>query len=519
MHTHRHRNIIFIGIISLAIVVSATILLLSRHAPAYATATVARGDISSIVRANGTVTADQSSTLSFSAQGKIDSVRVEEGDVVHKGDILATLDTSTTQAELDSALADVATAQAQLSKLEEGARPEELALYSQKYSDASAALLVAMNDAYQQTYDAITNKADSLFTNGNTVNPVIAIFTQNGATQLAIDTERISLSAALSRWNQTLATAAATDSGTSTIEAARAMTQSALAQAQAYLNDLSAITNYLSPGNSGLTPATITADVEVVSGANQEVTSAANAFTSADASWSAAEDSLALENAGAQSQDIAAAEAALAKARAEAEGYQSALEQSSIVAPFDGTITGVDVKVGEVVVPGLSVGEDIGIIGTDLYNIDVYVPENAIGSIAAGDSASITFDAYGSSAVFPATVYLVDPAETVIDGADSYKVRLRLDEPDARVRSGLTANAVITTATATDALVVPTRAIITKDDRKFVLKQSSNGAFVEQAIETGIVGSNGFTQIISGLDQGDVIASFGAGDTGIGPNY
>ena len=249
--------------------------------------------------------------------------------------------------------------------------------------------------------------------------------------------------------------------------------------------------------------------MSLINGANQEVTAASNGFTTADATWSSARDSLTLENAGAQSQDVASAAATLAKAQAEVEGYQSALAQSSILAPFDGTVTEVNMKIGEVVVPGLSAAENIGIISTDTYDIDVYVPENSIGSMNAGNPASVTLDAYGSGVIFPATVFLVNPAETVINGANSYKVTLRFNQPDTRIRSGLTINAVITTATSTDSIAIPSRALITRNAQKFVLIKNQSGSFTEKAVTTGITGSDGFTQILDGLNEGAIIARFG----------
>jgi RND family efflux transporter MFP subunit len=229
-----------------------------------------------------------------------------------------------------------------------------------------------------------------------------------------------------------------------------------------------------------------------------------------DAAWSSARDSYTLENSGSRNEDIAVGSALLSKAQASVEGYASALAQSRITAPFDGTITDVNMKIGEVVVPGLSAGENISIISTNLYNIEVYVPENAIGAMNIGNSANITMDAYGSGTIFPAHVYLVNPAETIIKGANSYKVTLRFDQVDTRIRSGLSVNAVITTATTSNALAVPTRTLITRDAQKFVLLKAVDGSFAEHAVTTGITGSDGYTEILSGLNENDVVASFGA---------
>jgi len=514
MHTATTKQKILIagGIVIVGIVISLITYYLSRHAPSYSTATVTTKVLTATISTTGAVVPDQTSVLSFSSQGKIQNVNVVVGDMVHKGDVLASLNTDTVQAQLDGAKADVLASQAQLDKMQQGTRPEQLSIYKQAYSDASSALLVAMNNAYLQTSDAINNKADTLFTNGNSVNPVINIRTQSQTEQLSTNQELVALNDAMNAWKKVLSPLTSTNISTTSLETARTTARDTLIQAQTFLSDLSTITGNLSIGNSGLSQTVINADMSVVNVAEQETTSATNSFTTANTAWGSARDNLTLQNAGAQSQDIATQEAALAKAQAEVEGYQSALSQSYIVAPFDGTITAVNVKIGEVFVPGISASEGINIINTNLYDVDTYVPENALSGLTVGNSASITFDAYGSDSVFPATVFLIDPAETVMNGVNSYKTTLHFDQPDARIRSGLTANVLITTATTTETLAVPTRAIIKKDTASFVLLRQKDASFKEQAVVTGINSADGYTQIISGLNLGDVIADFGAGN-------
>ncbi len=498
---------ISIGIIAIGIVIVAYFY--SRHAPTYSTEIISRRDITQIVRTTGSIVPEDISSLSFSTQGKIQMVNVHAGDIVHKGDILAALDTGTIRAQLDGAFADQAAAQAQLSKTQAGTRPETLAIYNQNYTDSSSALIVAMNNSYLQTADAVNNKAALLFTNGNSVNPVINIRTQSQLEQSNINQELVLIDDKLNQWKNALTALTTSNSSTSSIAAAQTITSNTLSTVQIFLTDLGTIANNLSTGNSGLAQTTINADMAIVNGASQEVTGASNGFTTANSAWSSARDNLTLQNAGAQSQDIAVQSAALAKAQAEVEGYQSALAQSYITAPFDGTITDVNMKVGEVVVPGLSANENINIIGTSIYNIETYVPENSIGSMSVGNPATITFDAYGSGTIFPATVYLVSPAETIIQGVNSYKVTLRFNQPDARIRSGLTVNALITTATSTQTLAVPTRGIITNGNQKLIFIKNQSGQFIQKQITTGITGSDGYTEVLSGVNEGDIVASFG----------
>ena len=58
----------------------------------YQTQVLAKGSLTSIVGATGTVRANQTSLLSWQTSGRISKINVVEGDKVIKGDILAELD-------------------------------------------------------------------------------------------------------------------------------------------------------------------------------------------------------------------------------------------------------------------------------------------------------------------------------------------------------------------------------------------------------------------------------------------
>jgi len=64
--------------------------------------------------------------LAFNVGGRIERMLVEEGDVVERGQLLATLDDSLYRAEVESAEAQVAAQQASLDRLLAGSRPEEI---------------------------------------------------------------------------------------------------------------------------------------------------------------------------------------------------------------------------------------------------------------------------------------------------------------------------------------------------------------------------------------------------------
>jgi multidrug efflux pump subunit AcrA (membrane-fusion protein) len=80
------------------------------------TATVARGTYKTTVSATGTITPKREEDLSFSSSGAVTRVAVAVGDKVRKGDVLAVMDSTSLQAQLDATRAQLTAAKAQLSQ-------------------------------------------------------------------------------------------------------------------------------------------------------------------------------------------------------------------------------------------------------------------------------------------------------------------------------------------------------------------------------------------------------------------
>ena len=99
--------------------VTASVLTIALFAAACSSA-----DRNDAVTASGTVEATEAD-LGFQVPGRVAEVRVREGDVVQKGDQLASLDQQEIRARRDAANAQLEAARAMLAQLEHGARPQE----------------------------------------------------------------------------------------------------------------------------------------------------------------------------------------------------------------------------------------------------------------------------------------------------------------------------------------------------------------------------------------------------------
>lgn len=170
-----------------------------------------------------------------------------------------------------------------------------------------------------------------------------------------------------------------------------------------------------------------------------------------------------------------------------------------IRAPFDGIITKIDAKVGEIAAPNVPL---ISMMSADTFQIESYVPEVNIAQIKLGNEAQVTLDAYGESVTFAAVVMFIDPAETIKDGVSTYKIKLKFSGNDDRIKSGMTANVSIVTFVKQNVIVVPGGVIFEKNGKNFV-QVKVDEKITDREVVLGAVSSLGKTEIVSGLMDGD----------------
>ncbi len=184
-----------------------------------------------------------------------------------------------------------------------------------------------------------------------------------------------------------------------------------------------------------------------------------------------------------------------------------ALQNASLVAPFDGVITALPVKSTgvhvtatdgfELIDPGSLIFEgevdevDVGFVRSDLpveIRLDAYPTDVLTGYIESVGLKARTSASSGGT-VFPVTVH--------IQSTDVLKYRL-----------GLNGTMTIITGQKDDVLTVPIEATIKRDDKVYVqVVQNKNGkeVTIEKEIQIGMQ-SDDAIEVTSGLSQGDRIA-------------
>ena len=464
----------------------------SSQAPTFTTASATKGNVIASLDEPGSVLTQNSAVLSFQTAGQITSLNVQEGNSVAAGTVLASLDTSALNAAVSQANAAAAVAQANLDQLESGTRPEQLAINQTAVVNASTSLGAVLGSAYTAADDSIQNQINSLFINPNTNNPVFVVPVADSQTVINIESNRVAIGAALTAWYNA---ANATSTNQTTLAATAVQT---LQQIASYLNTIALAVNAATP-NSSVTAAMLASFKANVVASRAEINGAITALTASQAALQNAEAQLTLAAAGATPQSIEAQKAAVQQAQAAVASANVALQYAELIAPFGGTVENLTAIVGQVVAPGAPM---LSLINSSGIKVRTYISEADIAKIKAGDPANVTLDAFGEGTAFPATITTVADAQTTVNGTPAYEVELHFTNPDSRIKDGMTGNVHIILGEHDNVVTVPSRLVINDGNSSYVLVMQG-GQSARQQVTVGLVGDNGTTEIISGLNVGD----------------
>lgn len=192
-------------------------------------------------------------------------------------------------------------------------------------------------------------------------------------------------------------------------------------------------------------------------------------------------------------------EAEKLQAQAKIDIYQKKIDSARITAPFDGTVTRVDAKPGDVIsYDSTSAAHSIFAVRIDdisTFYMDFTVSELYINSIREGMPVKISFAAIPDR-TYSGTVYKVSDVGTQTGFNITFGVTVALSDADEAIRSGMTADLTLEIARIEDAKYVPLTAIISRNGQYFINLKKVNGEMEEVPVEIGLI-SGTSVQIIS----------------------
>jgi HlyD family secretion protein len=226
------------------------------------------------------------------------------------------------------------------------------------------------------------------------------------------------------------------------------------------------------------------------------------------------------------------------------------LAKTTYIAPYDGIVTNLPVRQGEMVVMGIqnSPGSTIMTISDmSIVTAEVKVDETDIVNVKLGQPAEVTIDALpkqkfkgtvtemGDNAILRSSGVSTSQSTGGSQEARDFKVVVTLIDPPETLRPGLSATAKITTATRDNAVTIPIQALTIRQRGDLKEKDSKKGSNVQAAspdqakadkeelqgvfvfranekkaefvpVETGITGTTDI-EVSKGLKEGDEIVT------------
>lgn len=565
----RHKWATAITVIILLPILALVFYALQPSKPTYVTQKAVRGDLTQTVEAVGTVISDRDLDLQFPSSGIVSAVYVKEGDHVHAGQTLAALRSSNLAANIASAQGQVQAAQANLDALLQGSRPEDIAITQadvqnkqsslqaaqQSLQTANAAVQSAQQNlaalkqqvstslsGYVSTIDSSSQQqltsADialstmlNIFSNNDVADAIIKYGTseydllkqdiqsnEQIIHQLSITPAPVDYDSAMALLNKTKLAVqnAATDvdrtytlidklpvttyfseSSRSTYTASISTQRSAMQAAVAAIDttiktvqDASATyTTQITQQEANLTSA---------EGARDKAQADIATYQSA---LQISEAQLQLKTAPPRKTDIDSAEAQLQQARGSLAAAVANYQNTLLTSPIDGIVTKVNVKAGE----AAPLGSAVTMLGTSPYRIEMYVSEIDVPKVQVSQTGSVELDAFRGTH-FKLHVSTIDSAPTNKDGVNKYRVRLDFNYPHDDLKVGMTGDAEIDTGLRKDVISVPLRAVISNaDGTKTVRIIDSKGTIEQRPVTTGMEGSDGNVEIVSGVKEGESV--------------
>jgi HlyD family secretion protein len=441
---------------SSVVVIGTTYFIVNRATPksdiAQLTVPVESQDLTLRITASGKVVPVQSVNLSPKTSGRLEDLRVEQGDKVEQGQIIALMDDADIQAQLAQRRANLAQVQAELAQARAGSRPEEIGQARARLQQAEAQLSQAR--AGSRVEEIAQAKA-----------------------QVDAAAARVSLTSSRVQRNRALAAQGAI--AQDTLDEVLADDRSAKATLQEAQRRLVQLQN-----------GSRTQEIDQQQGAVVEARQALQQ----------------LQN-GSRPEEIAQVEAAVAAAVGQLQAVQVQLRDTIIRAPFSGVITQKDATEGAFVTPTTSGSSSSSANVTSIAKIArgleilAQVPEVDVAQIKQGQQVEIIADAYPDQ-VFKGRVRLISPEAIVEQNVTSFQVRVAIDTGKDELRSGMNVDVTFLGQALQDALVVPTVAIVTEKGKTGVLVPDKTNKPQFRSVTIGPTIEDQ-TQILSGLKEGD----------------
>lgn len=535
--------------------------------PVYVTAVAERGDLRQVVEAVGTITSEKALDLQFPTLDVVSQVYVKEGDQVRAGQRLAQLRSGMLSASIASASANVQSAQASLRALEEGSRPEDIAITEAQVANKRASLEAAKQTVVNSESNLKTSEmqleilrneakislAGNVSTAGSTISQHVAtsktallsirgVYNANDVQDAVVkgipsgyDTMQANITSALNDIASLQAAASPADYQAALTALAKARVTIAFSTDIAnraydimtnlplstYFTNTSKETNkatiatqksYVQSALAAidttfttLRDASATYDTRI-SAQQGEINSLRGTRDRAKADIGTYETSLRIDEASLTLKKAPARQTDIDSARARVRQAQADVARAA--AQYGDTVLTAPVD-GIITKVNVKAGQmrpsepSVTMLGNTPFRVEMFVSEVDIPKIRVAQTGSIRLDAF-RDIDFALRVGQIDSAATDKDGVPKYRVKLDFVHRHDEFKVGMTGDAEVVTGFVGDVVSVPSRAVIQQDGKDMVRVQAANGDIAVRAVTTGMEGEGGNVEV-TGIEQGEVV--------------
>jgi len=498
--------------------------------------TVSRGNILQEVSESGQIQRGESFNLSFKNSGRIQKINVKVGDKIRAGDVLAELDKIQLISQLSEAEANLELAKIKLNKLLAGATTEEINIAKAAVENAQISLKVAKQNlediklssqsSLKSAYEsAITILDDSLIKIFNAFTTVEVLqknyFQGNDQASISVKEAKEVIFDAHNKAKSCLdyakknfyyedidqclsQTKKLLDNVSNSLRIVREACQEGNYQEKISSTEKTNLDNQRTSIATALINLTnAQQNISSIKTTNiLNVNSAQGKVELAEGQLKASQEELNKLISPPRQEDVDLANSQLKQAQAQVQLLENQIADCQLKSPVDGQVVKIEKRVGETVQPAFDKAV-IVILPAVSFEIKVDIYEEDVVKINSGDPVDISLVAFPEK-IFKGKVRSINPAEKIINGVVYYEVIIDFEEMPENLKSGMTADVVIKTAFKENVLLLPSDAI-QKKDGKNIVEVLKNGKIEEREIKIGLKGSQGMTEIVSGLSEGEKV--------------
>ena len=520
--------------VAVALVLLAAYLLFFRNGDGdRATVTVVRGSITEEIFETGSVKKGESVTLSFKESGRVISILVSENQTVERGDVIARIENNSLQIQLADAREAKRSAEIALERLLLGSRDEEVRMVQSALSSAEDSLSSAkraltdtersaeeaLSSAYKDISSIISSASLELQVTSEDAKDFIdnyfgGFVTIDGATARSGRDKIYEAFNNAEKYRNVVRedlSYAEKDKALAEMQKSLQLALSGIEQ----IISVAQIDTYNVPSTAidamrvreTRTISSLNAVTSLIQGVSStrasteaQLNSARAAVVSAENRVESAKIDLERITASPLKTEIEERESAVRRAEGNISLIEERIRDTYLTAPFSGRVSEINGRVGQVASPGFAFAN---LVSDDRFYIESFVYEGDIVKMRVGNPVEVEFVAFPGE-IIEGEVSFINETGRLINNVVYYNIHINVDDIPDGVMAEMSCDITIKTMEKDNILTIPDRYLERREGKR-IAKVKSNGSIEEREIETGIRGTGGVIEIISGLNEGDIV--------------